>query len=59
MTSQLVARLSSALIVLGALTSQPVANAATANPAARWQVVLAAGDDAEPEFDNEIGRAHV
>ena len=52
MASQLVVRLSSALIVLGVLTSQPVANAATANPAARWQVVLAAGDDAEPVFDN-------
>jgi len=29
-----------------------VADATTANPAARWQVVLAAGDDAEPVFDN-------
>jgi Peptidase C13 family len=52
MASQLVVRLSSALIALGVLTSQPAANAATANPAARWQVVLAAGDDAEPVFDN-------
>jgi Peptidase C13 family len=52
MASQLVVRLSLALLVLGVLTSQPVANAATANPAARWQVVLAAGDDAEPVFDN-------
>src|ERR1700751_108626 len=52
MASELVVRLSLALLVLGVLTSQPVANQMTANPAARWQVVLAAGDDAEPVFDN-------
>jgi hypothetical protein len=32
--------------------SHAIADATTANPAARWQVVLAAGDDAEPVFDN-------
>jgi hypothetical protein len=52
MTSWLRGPLLSAGLVLLALMSQPVANAARANPAARWQVVLAAGDDAEPVFDN-------
>ena len=52
MVSRVVARLSSAVLILGVLTGQPAADAATANPAARWQVVLAAGDDAEPVFDN-------
>ena len=52
MASRSVARLSSAVLIFCVLTSQAVSDAATANPAARWQVVLAAGDDAEPVFDN-------
>jgi len=52
MTSRLVARLSSAVLVFGVVMGQAVANRVTANPAARWQVILAAGDDAEPVFDN-------
>src|SRR6516225_10322615 len=52
MASRLVACLSSAVLVLGMLTIHPDGPAATANPAARWQVVLAAGDDAQPVFDN-------
>jgi hypothetical protein len=52
MASRSVARLSSAALIFGVLMSQAVADATTANPAARWQVVLAAGDAAEPVFDN-------
>ena len=52
MASRLVARLSSAMLIFCAVAGQAVADAATARPAARWQVVLAAGDDAEPVFDN-------
>ena len=52
MASRSVARLSSAVLAFGVLMGQAVANPTTANPAARWQVVLAAGDDAEPVFDN-------
>ena len=52
MASRFVARLSSAVLIFCVLISYAVANATTANPAARWQVVLAAGDDAEPVFDN-------
>ena len=52
MTSRFLVGLSSAALLLGVFTSQAVVNAPTSNPAARWQVVLAAGDDAEPVFDN-------
>jgi Peptidase C13 family len=52
MASRFVARLSSAVLMLAVLTSLALANDATTNPTARWQVVLAAGDDAEPVFDN-------
>jgi hypothetical protein len=52
MASRFVARLSSAILILGALASQAVTSAATSNSVARWQVVLAAGDDAQPVFDN-------
>jgi hypothetical protein len=38
--------------MFGVLMDQTVGNAAPPNPAASWQVVLAAGDDAEPVFDN-------
>jgi hypothetical protein len=52
MASRFVARLSSAVLMFGVLMDQAVGNAAPPNPAASWQVVLAAGDDAEPVFDN-------
>jgi len=52
MVSRFVARLSRAVLILGVLTGHGGADATAANPAARWQVVLAAGDDAEPVFDN-------
>src|SRR5271156_6888451 len=52
MASRFVIRLSSAIVVLGVLASQAAADAGTSNHAARWQVVLAAGDDAQPVFDN-------
>ena len=52
MASRFVARLSSAVLMFGVLMDQTVGNAAPPNPAASWQVVLAAGDDAEPVFDN-------
>ena len=52
MAFRFVARLSSAVLIFCALMSHAVADATTANPAARWQVVLAAGDDAQPVFDN-------
>ena len=52
MTFRFVTRLSSAVLTFCVLISQAVADAPRANPAARWQVVLAAGDDAEPVFDN-------
>src|SRR6516165_2035326 len=52
MASWFVARLSSAVLIFCVIMGQAVADATTANPAARWEVVLAAGDDAEPVFDN-------
>ena len=52
MASRCAARLSSAVLIFCVLKGHAVADATTANPAARWQVVLAAGDDAEPVFDN-------
>ena len=52
MASRSVTRLSSAVLIFCVLTSLALSDATTANPAARWQVVLAAGDDAEPVFDN-------
>ena len=52
MASRFVVRLSSAVLIFCVLMGHAVADATTANPAARWQVVLAAGDDAEPVFDN-------
>src|SRR5215470_17293242 len=52
MTSRFIANLSSTVLLFSVLTGQAVSNPITANPAARWQVVLAAGDDAEPVFDN-------
>ena len=52
MASRSVARLSSAVLIFCVLMSQFLPDATAANPAARWQVVLAAGDDAEPVFDN-------
>jgi len=52
MASRFIAYLSSTVFMLGMLTSPPAGKAATANPSARWQVVLAAGDDAQPVFDN-------
>ena len=52
MASRFIACLSSTVLMLGMLTSPPGGKAATANPSARWQVVLAAGDDAQPVFDN-------
>ena len=52
MASRSVARLSSAVLIFCVLMSQVLSDAIAAKPAARWQVVLAAGDDAEPVFDN-------
>jgi hypothetical protein len=52
MTFRFAARPSSAVLIFCVLIGQAVADAPRANPAARWQVVLAAGDDAEPVFDN-------
>ena len=52
MASRLVVRLLWAVLVFAVLIGQAVANPTTANPAARWQAVLAAGDDAQPVFDN-------
>jgi Peptidase C13 family len=52
MALRVVACLLSAAHIFGVLTSPAPANAAAVNPAARWQVVLAAGDDAQPVFDN-------
>lgn len=45
-------RLSAGVIALCVLVGQGAALAGTATPAGSWQVVLAAGDDAEPVFDN-------
>src|SRR6516165_12276076 len=59
MASRFIACLSSIILMLGMLASPPAGKAATANPSAGWQVVLAAGDDAEPVFDNatrELGQ---
>src|SRR5262245_11435089 len=52
MTFRLAAYLLSFVVGSGMVTSQLPANAATANPPPKWHVVLAAGDDAEPVFDN-------
>jgi len=52
MTFRFVVRLSSAVFIFCVFIGQALADAPRANPAARWQVVLAAGDDAEPVFDN-------
>jgi hypothetical protein len=59
MVSGLLRRLSAAGLALALVVAQGVAPAATPRPAGAWQVVLAAGDDAEPVFDNatrELGR---
>ena len=40
------------MLILGALVCLGAAQAGPAGPAGSWQVVLAAGDDAEPVFDN-------
>jgi Peptidase C13 family len=52
MAPRFVACLSWAVLLFGGLGGQAPTNTATANPAASWRVVLAAGDDAEPVFDN-------
>jgi hypothetical protein len=52
-------RLLRAILLLGALVWLGTAPAGTARASGTWQVVLAAGDDAEPVFDNathELGR---
>lgn len=51
MGSRLVARVSAAVAVIAALAFIAVV-ADAANPSPGWQVVLAAGDDAEPVFDD-------
>lgn len=59
MASQLVAYLGFIVLGLGALVTQSAAQGAAPTPSGSWQVVLAAGDDAEPVFDNatrEMGR---
>ena len=45
-------RVSAAILVLSMLLGRGLASAQTAMPMGTWQVVLAAGDDAEPVFDN-------
>ena len=52
MTFRFIARPSPAVLIMCVLIGQAVADAPRANPASGWQVVLAAGDDAEPVFDN-------
>jgi hypothetical protein len=52
MVSRFVASLSLATFIFGVLAGQGASNAAGAIPVGSWQVVLAAGDDAEPVFDN-------
>jgi Peptidase C13 family len=52
MTSRVFARLGSAMLLLGMLVPQLAAQAGGAVRSGSWQVVLAAGDDAEPVFDN-------
>src|ERR1700730_3378910 len=52
-------RLLRSMLLLGALVWLGTAPAGTARASGTWQVVLAAGDDAEPVFDNatrELGR---
>ena len=47
------------LLMFAVLMGQGAAATAAAIPGAGWQVVLAAGDDAEPVFDNatrELGQ---
>ncbi len=52
MVCRFVAPLSVVAFVFGVLVGQNAAGVAAAIPFERWQVVLAAGDDAEPVFDN-------
>ena len=52
MVSRFVASLSLASLILGVPVGKSAAHAAGATPVGSWQVVLAAGDDAEPVFDN-------
>ena len=52
MVSRFVAFLSLATLIIGVLVGQGAATAAGGIPVGSWQVVLAAGDDAEPVFDN-------
>jgi hypothetical protein len=52
MVPRVVASWSLAALVFGLLTGEGTASAKGAVPIERWQVVLAAGDDAEPVFDN-------
>ena len=52
-------RLLRSILLLGALVWLATAPAGTARASGTWQVVLGAGDDAEPVFDNatrELGR---
>jgi peptidase C13-like protein len=59
MASLLLARLGLALLMLGMLAGADSAQPGSATPSGSWQVVLAAGDDAEPVFDNatrELGQ---
>lgn len=51
MAPRLVARLFAAVLIF-LLVGQGAAKAVGAPPAGNWQVVLAAGDDAQPVFDN-------
>src|ERR1700751_2986276 len=51
MVPRLLTGLSSVVVVL-LLLSQGAATTAGAGPSGNWEVVLAAGDDAEPVFDN-------
>ena len=52
MVSRFVAFLSLVALIMGVLVGQGGATAAGGMPVGSWQVVLAAGDDAEPVFDN-------
>jgi len=52
MVTESLARLSAAGLALALFAAQSAALEATPSSAGSWQVVLAAGDDAEPVFDN-------
>jgi hypothetical protein len=52
MGSRVIASWSLAALAFGMLAGQSAAKPPGPVPAQRWQVVLAAGDDAEPVFDN-------